>query len=137
MFEDRVHLGSVVLDQETGRQVVPEGLIVLGGELGVGEEGVEVGGNEEGRGVEEGGLIEHGEVGGEVLGLVLEAGSKVGAEGTFLVVDQDGAAASRGLLIDGEQTVDACAFKFVLEGLTDLVVSNASEESAFAWSRIL
>lgn len=48
MLKDRVYLLGVELDQETGGEVVAEGLVVLCGETSVVDQGVIVRGDEEG-----------------------------------------------------------------------------------------
>jgi len=100
MLENSIYLISVELDQEAGREVVPEGLVVLGGESRIVHKGVEVGGDEEGGGIEERCLLEGLLVGCQVLNLILYAGGQVGTEGTLLLVDEHCTRPGRGLLID-------------------------------------
>jgi hypothetical protein len=87
VFEDSINFFGVELNQEAGGEVVPEGLVMLRGEAGVVQEGVVVGGDEECRGVQEVGLLEGTQVRCEVLGLILNTGCEVGAEGALLLVD--------------------------------------------------
>ena len=133
MLENSIYLISVELYQEAGREVVPEGLIVLGGESRIVHKGVEVGGDEEGGGIEEGCLLERLLVGCQVLNFILYAGGQVGTEGALLLVDEDGTRACRGLLINGKVPFNVGALKLSLEGPPDLIVTNATEESAFSW----
>jgi len=100
VLENSIYLISVELDQEAGREVVPEGLIVLGGESRIVHKGVEVGGDEEGGGIEERCLLEGLLVGCQVLNLILYAGGQVGTEGTLLLVDEHCTRPGRRLLID-------------------------------------
>ena len=137
MLENSIYLISVELYQEAGREVVPEGFVVLGGESRIVHQGVEVGSDEEGGGVEEGCSLERLLVGCQMLNSILYAGGKVGTEGTLLLVDEDGTRAGRGLLINGEVPVNVGALKLSLEGAPDLIVANATEESALPWVRVL
>ena len=73
---------------------------MLGGEFGIVHQGIEVRGDEEGGGIEEGSLLEGLQVGSQVLNSILNASSQVGTEGTLLLVYQDSTRAGGGLLIN-------------------------------------
>ena len=137
MLENSIYLISVELYQEAGREVVPEGFVVLGGESRIVHQGVEVGGDEERGGIEEGCLLEGLLVGCQMLNSILYAGCQVGTEGTLLLVDEHCTRPGRGLLINGEVPVNVVALKLSLEGAPDLIVANATKESALPWVRVL
>lgn len=93
VFEGLSNLVALELDEEDGGEVEAEGLSTGGGILSDLDEGVVVGGDEEARSVEDLGVLEVGHVVLQVLERVVQSCSQVGAEGSLLLVDNNGASA--------------------------------------------
>lgn len=72
-----------------------------------------------------------------MLALVFNASGEVCTQCTLLLVDQYGAATSGSFSINGEIAVNATSFELVCQGLSNLIISNASKECALSWVRVL